>query len=668
MKLNTQYKTLEHELSTRQISEDGPLVDFLSKLCRDYDYDGPELDMIRRMDLTAGVLFFARKGETPIALSGDSVFRRLARFARYLLASRLYKGMCASLAQEVNGALPIRLVQRELERLLDDPPYEMYSANKVRELHVSVTSLYRAHANSNPAEILESLCKLEDIFGENFQTIESADLCDVALLTLCASMLLDFVFWELDGSLPLAIRIQRESLSALDWPDMIRDNPITSRKPLELLFFKRYVDSETAMRESAIVLWYYLREFCDPTSTTIVGSDLQDILTEKDSEIFLGIHDQISDSKVSKCWHTLFSRSSPIQMGYDRLVLGNPEWLIWDSAINDILKEPPRIQSVVGFNIFLSLLLPVVLLDTVTASVHDVSLRNQHTYGDLLKLSQELGTISPNAIRRLNTVLHLNWPDHQEIPFVHACAILFEVQDSVLSVSLGEAAVFLRKLFGDNGEYYSQVVRRTPLVAYCLEIDRTSSSNWFGPLIHYAYHRSKLICADDMNPLRSRQSNEELTSNTNDVAKALTFDLPTKVTGGWKTWIDEYLTLRSSFEWDEENKDIGTHAYELCLQMNNVGRINLATCLEERWFGQVKKKLIARRVIIGMTKVCPDEKRRLYLMGWIEKEELAPGILPDRRRYSTYIQALGLPAAVARNPKKEGLLPEEIEWLEAFEP
>jgi len=92
--------------------------------------------------------------------------------------------------------------------------------------------------------------------------------------------------------------------------------------------------------------------------------------------------------------------------------------------------------------------------------------------------------------------------------------------------------------------------------------------------------------------------------------------------------------------------------------------------LEKRWSGDIRRVLIARRVILGVAKGESDSGLKLYLMGFITyKETIASELTLSREPYRQYYHQVGLTAKVIKDPTgTDGLWPEERAWYETYTP
>lgn len=115
---------------------------------------------------------------------------------------------------------------------------------------------------------------------------------------------------------------------------------------------------------------------------------------------------------------------------------------------------------------------------------------------------------------------------------------------------------------------------------------------------------------------------------------------------------------------------ISKTATEMCNTMLRGTQIRIAVELERSWAGDIRRVLIARRLILEMAKGEPELGQRLYLMGFIkDKEDIQLHLNLDRDPYRQYYFQVGLTSRVIADPlSTDGIWPEERDWYQAYTP
>lgn len=181
--------------------------------------------------------------------------------------------------------------------------------------------------------------------------------------------------------------------------------------------------------------------------------------------------------------------------------------------------------------------------------------------------------------------------------------------------------------------------------------------------------RSQHVTASLVRELIAELAAETVTDSSTDLTASNTYAIekPKKHSKGLDVWWDKYLKLRTSTGWKTENEEIGDKAKAYCCTMKSE-QVDLSDKLETEYRGDLKRILVKRRVFIGMSKVEPDLNQRLYRMKLLNENDLTDERGPDYGTFKYHYDSAGMTVSVAKIPSADGLLEEEVKWLDEFVP
>jgi hypothetical protein len=324
----------------------------------------------------------------------------------------------------------------------------------------------------------------------------------------------------------------------------------------------------------------------------------------------------------------------------------------------DMLERAAKRYTTVGYvtyaevfsSIYLSgylCLSEATFLDFVRAKSHVID-----------TVAAEAETVSPEAAVRTFRALETRWPQLRNVKFNHVvqlaanCGVEATTPVSSIVDSLGAQ-------IGADASMIDVRLRDKLCAQSCEQIVATlpPTEILVKPVLRCFFEKLGYIFGEsDCSPrVVETVASRSIDSDLSGATKA------------WKEHAAAYKALRFSTAWIEAEEVISGEARSMIRRMVDGERIIIANVLEEKWYKDVKRVLIARRILIGYAKLEESLPRRLYQMGWSISTEFKSSIKIDTRAYDNYRWNLGLPVSAIKNPAGScALLPEELTWYETL--
>jgi len=323
--------------------------------------------------------------------------------------------------------------------------------------------------------------------------------------------------------------------------------------------------------------------------------------------------------------------------------------------------------SEIGFLLYMELLAIIFASYPLWFSKDEFSAFNDAAKPRLMRIANACEFLSCDMLMQIVKAIDISWPQHEELKFLSIVLITHSMGKDLVLKQPEQIAIDLRRIYGRDASLISRRLSETFIAAECSEL--INSLPHAASLANYFIQRMALESGfipslgnwiDDGDIDNAIPLHAEIDTSVHGYS-------PKGATKGWIQHRDSYAKLRTSSDWPAIDKHIGNQAALICQRLLSGERIVIADFLEENWFNDPRRVLVARRVFVGYAKHEQDYVLRMFQMGWLTTTEFREIHLVDRTAFRQYCWQLGLPSRALKEPlRSDALLPEEQRWLDSF--